>query len=192
MVRKSYQARKMNTKLTAILFFLTACVLFGNTEKNSFASLLGQEDGTYRYEAFNVIFDVLEVENGALRMLDEHKDNQPIYNAINRDLTWRKGFNALYIQGPAAALVGISSDTVDTRAFLHCPVLPTKVNASQMHLRTRSDFIQQLGKPSWVFDDFCFKGFFSIKNEKAEFCWFLFHLKSKRLFVGFSQPNNAN
>lgn len=181
----------MKTQLTAILLCLTACLLFGKAEKDSFTALLGQEDGTYRFNAFIVDFNVFEVENGTLRKLDEREDDQPIFNAIDRQLTWQKGFNAVNIRGHAAELIGISSDTVDSRAFLHCPVLPTRADVSQVSFHTRSDFIQQLGKPSWPFDDFCFKGFFSVKHKKAEFCWFLFHLKTKRLFVGLSRVDDA-
>lgn len=178
----------MKTSLTWRLLFLTTCTLLGHVDAVSgFASLLERDEGIYRFDEVSVAFDVFEVANGTLRELDEGADHHAIFKAIDRSLEWQKGFNTVQIQEHAAKVIGISSDVADSRAFFHCPVLPAKTDVTQMSLRTRSDFVQQLGKPSWPFDDFCFKGFFSIRNNEAGFCWFLLDIKTKRLFVGFSR-----
>jgi len=167
---------------------MTTCMLLGHVDADSgFASLLEREDGIYRFDEFSVAFEVFEFTNGTLKRLDEGADHHAVFRAIDHSLEWQKGFNTVQIEGHAAKLMGISPDVADSRAFFHCPVLPAKPDVTKMALWTRSDFVQQLGKPSWPFDDFCFKGFFSIRNNEAGFCWFLLDLKTKRLFVGFSR-----
>ena len=170
------------TKLVVLPLWLISATLSAEDGLSDIVELRREH---VRIELFYVQFQVFELINDKLAPVEKKFEDIFPKQDFGGKFYTKRYFNQVSIRDQGYCILSsYSFDVPDFYPFYQCPILPSENDIVKMQIKTKGDFIKQLGIPSNHDDDFSYCAFFNVQQDGTRFCWILLAHASQRCFVG--------